>query len=366
MNKPNLTSLIFPQDTGFVSPKISLPNAPNIPVSFPSSPEKQVYQLEIKQQATDTSSVKKAKKKKQETAKKDQQKFFQNKKEEVHVVKSNLVQASITKDSAIVNVPIKADTIKSLEVVTVRLPIKKKDSLTESVFKGHLLHCSKIQPIIKPVESKDWSLAIILGILILFGIINTLYNKRLRLLFNAVTNIRYVNQIIREENALSQRASIFLSILFILSFTLFAFKLHNYYQFNLIPKSGFLGYIMLLGYIVVFYFLKIILHRVLGVIFKIEKEINEYIFNLFLFNQFIGLAFIPIIVCLLFYPMSSPGNIYSLGLCLLAVSFSYRTARGIRVVGGNSGVVKSYLFVYLCTLEILPLLVLVKVLINKM
>ena len=139
MNKPNLTSLIFPQDTGFVSPKISLPNAPNIPVSFPSSPEKQVYHLEINQQATDTSSVKKAKNKKQETAKKDQQKFFQNKKEEVQVVKSNLVQASITKDSAIVNVPIKADTIKSLEVVTVRLPIKKKDSLIIKILMNSLL-----------------------------------------------------------------------------------------------------------------------------------------------------------------------------------------------------------------------------------
>ena len=366
MSKPILYSLISPQDTGFVSPKISLPNAPNIPILLFSPPEKQLYQIDIKQQESDTAILKKAKKKKYETVKKDQQKLLKDERVGVAVVKSESPKEFFVKDSLVVNEPFKKDVVKSTKIFTESISLKTKDTLNESLFNGHLLHCSKIQPIIKTVENKDWTLVIILSTLVLFGIINTLYNKRLRLLFNAITNIRYVNQIIREENALSQRASIFLSILFILSFTLFAFKLHNYYQLNLIKKSGFLGYFILLWYMFLFYFLKIIIHRILGVIFKIEKETNEYIFNLFLFNQFIGLAFIPIIVCLVFYPMTSPGNIYFFGFCLLILSFLYRTARGIRVAGGNSGIAKSYLFMYLCTLEILPLLVITRVLINKM
>ena len=69
-------------------------------------------------------------------------------------------------------------------------------------------------------QSGDFVTVIIFLLLFVFGILSMVYRKRVQILFNAFLLRRYANQIQREENALSQRVSVLLSITFLLSASL--------------------------------------------------------------------------------------------------------------------------------------------------
>jgi len=350
--------LTTPQDTS--APKVISPSLNIMQIPFLPPPEEEVPQ----KAATDTAASKKGKKNKKDKALKNEKKT----ESPAEAKKEKILKEQVLQETPVIAkaapVEIKKPPVPA-KAHTTTLPADRT-IYSESIFKNNLLHSSRIDPIVKHVENRDWTLGILIAVFSLLAILNTLYRKRMRLLFNALTSNRFVNQLMREENPLSQRASIFLSILYVFSFSLFAFKLHSYYQLNLIQQHGFAQFVILLFCVLVFYFLKILIHRLLGVILKIEKETNEYVFNLFLSNQFVGLALIPVSVALLFYNYSSPANLFSAGLVLIIASFAYRTVRGLRMAVSNNSIAKSYLFIYLCTLEILPLVVLAKVLINKM
>jgi hypothetical protein len=106
-----------------------------------------------------------------------------------------------------------------------------------------------------------------------------------------------------------------------------------------------------------FFLLKYILNKILGYIFLVEKEVKEFLFNYFLFNQFWGLGSI-IILALLEYGRNFPfSEIMVLGLASYALVFVYQIIRSYSLAMPNKRISNLYLFLYFCTLEILPLVI---------
>jgi hypothetical protein len=91
---------------------------------------------------------------------------------------------------------------------------------------------------------------------------------------------------------------------------------------------------------------------------------KEYFFNIFIFNQMAGVVLFPIVLCILFSKLTPELFLYP-GIVICAAFFLLRLFRGfvISTLEQNVGVL--YIFLYLCGLEILPLLVLIKFLLNN-
>ena len=129
-------------------------------------------------------------------------------------------------------------------------------------------------------------------------------------------------------------------------------------------NSSFMNYSVILIALFLFYFIKISTFNFLGFLFKIEKELKEYVFTIFLYNHFVGVGLIPVVVLLAFVPGMAQHEIYISGGLFFVLAFLLRTFRSYGNVSGSSRFSIFYLFLYLCALEILPLVVITKLIID--
>lgn len=107
-----------------------------------------------------------------------------------------------------------------------------------------------------------------------------------------------------------------------------------------------------------YYLLQKVVYRLLGNIFSSRQQTDSFLENFTSVNIFIGLFFTPLILLILFIPGMSHIAIF---ICLIL----YILARGIIIYKGIRFFLPHiyklhYLILYLCTLEIIPLLLIRK------
>lgn len=116
---------------------------------------------------------------------------------------------------------------------------------------------------------------------------------------------------------------------------------------------------ILIAAVMLFSFVRHVLTKLLGIICGERDTVNLYILSGNFF-QIIGIVFlIPISVVACYV---DPSFVWA-AVTVAALVFLFRLARGLSIVLSKSGGIKLYLFYYLCIIEIVPVLILVKVLI---
>jgi len=238
---------------------------------------------------------------------------------------------------------------------------KSLPKYSKSEFHGHLLKVVSPFPQPKTETKQDFSTIIVFGLLFVFGVLSMVYRKRVLILLNAFLLKRYANQIQREENALSQRVSVFLTGTFLLSSALLFQRIGIIEGFSRIASSGFFTFFVILGFIVLYFSAKYLLQRSVAFVLKIEKEVNEYLFNALLIHQ-IGGLFLFIIALTSSYIRLFPDSWVTFStLFIFTLMFAFQVVRGlgsIRFEGINTLL---YIFLYFCMLEVLPLVLLIKI-----
>ncbi len=163
----------------------------------------------------------------------------------------------------------------------------------------------------------------------------------------------------REELVFSHRASIVLSVVFFLVGSLFLFELDNIFQFNIIDAQGFNlwgSYLILLSMI---YVIKVSSIQLVKLISGAEYGLEEYQYNVFLINNALGVILLPIVCLGAYFYQEQAKPVLLIGVIILAISLLYRLGRGIFSAFENR-IPLFYIILYLCSLEILPLLILFK------
>ena len=307
--------------------------------------------------------IKKKDKKKDKVAEK---KIDKDQNQKTQLVKTETPYSAITisqKDS------IPPDSILPIPASLIQKPLVSKKIISNKqyvpgLFKGSSLLTHQITPKVLSRQTNDWSTSVLLLVVGIACIINVSYRSRLKQLFNAFARNRFVGQIVREENVMLQRINIFLSITFLLVGALFIFQLGNFFNLPFASNSSMANYSVIVISLLVFYFIKISAFNFLGFLFKIEKEMREYVFTLLLYNHFIGVGLIPVVVLVAFLPGFANKYLFFAIGTIVAIAFLLRTLRSYGNVSGGSRFSIFYLFLYLCTLEILPLVIIAKLIIN--
>lgn len=234
---------------------------------------------------------------------------------------------------------------------------------TESIFTHHLLSTKKIELKPKLYEQQNWMLMTFLSMLLLIGILRVFYQKKFNLFINAFISKRFSNQIIREENALTQSTSVVLSIVFFVSISLFFYLVSKHFNKYLLGYNDIQNFLAILIICVCFYFIKLFFNKLGGYIFKINKETDEYIFNQFLVIQILGLMLTIWCILLNYSTNFNKEIIIYGGFATLTLGFIVRMIKNLGIVNMNT-YSPVYIFLYLCTLEILPLLIIIKMVIR--
>lgn len=237
-------------------------------------------------------------------------------------------------------------------------------SSTASLFDGHLLTKTSEKPQLHFTDFDFGVASVLLFAFVLFVWLYATNLKRLNQVIKAFYLTRLTNQSGRDELSLGNRVSIFLYVLFVVSFSLFIYQTAAYYGYK--EENDVLFFFKLAFLICLVYGLKLLFVRFFGFIFQNQKESGDYSLMIFLFCNILGLFLLPIVVCMAFVKDVSPLIFIYSGLGVFVLLLLIRVLRGVLIGINSIRVSKFYLFLYLCTLEILPFVIMVKLFMQNM
>ena len=250
-----------------------------------------------------------------------------------------------------------ATTIISTSTVTTAL----KDSITTSLFEGHLLAPASSHPEWRISNANYWIPGILLFCFSVFVYLRVQYRKKFNELLRLFFSNRAINQITRDEYSINSRVSLGLMLIFIFCTSLLLYQLNQHHKWlNLSYGYEFLCFIKIVTFVSMLFFAKIIVLRLLGEIFDKSELAIEQVFHIFLFNQVLGLFLFPLSAIVLFIPDHFKNFFIITTLVLTVLIFAYRLLRGLGGYFTGSRLPVFYLFIYLCALEIIPLVVIIK------
>ncbi len=262
-----------------------------------------------------------------------------------------------------------ADSIFRFNDIISNTPATRTDTgevqRPEGLFAGHQLKQINKHPQPTNRENSDWIFFTLLLAYAAFIWVKVFYNKIFEQISQAFFNNRITNQIVRDENILVQKASVLLTIIFNLVASLFIYQVSVIYAWN--PDyvgTGFNRFLIFAFAISFVYTIKLAILKIIGHIFQIDKAIAIYIFNVFLINNLLGIVLLPVLTFISFSHIYNEYGVY-LAVVLSGSAFLYRISRGALIGIGYSRFSILYLFLYLCALEIAPLIVLVKLLVLR-
>jgi len=206
---------------------------------------------------------------------------------------------------------------------------------------------------------EDWMLLLGVVLLAILGWVRVHYPKRLIQVAESITKERILKQTMREEFLLSHQASFVYIILYLaisgLLFYLFSKNL-GITLFEADSSLQVLAFVAIAGILLLIRSLGLKLLRILA---QGDYGLEQYHFHSFLCYMLLGVGAFPFVFLSLF--LSPEYAQYLLWVVILAglAFYIFRIFWGVREAR-LQGVPWHYLILYLCTLEILPVIVLTK------
>jgi hypothetical protein len=240
-------------------------------------------------------------------------------------------------------------------------PDSKDLTQTTSAFAHHLLKPIHHGSLPVSRQSTDWITLVLLICLFIFAWIQTYYSKRFGQIFRAVAQSHHVNQMEREGNLFSERITLGLGFVYYAISTIFIFQFFNKYLTIPAGLNNVIFAGIIFGSLFAYQMLKSALVYILGIIFFTSESSRAFQLNTLIFNHIIGALLLPVTIMALYWDSQVFLNI---GLIIISLLLLYRLYRGILTGLSNKNYNLFYLFLYLCTLEILPLLLVYKVIIK--
>ncbi len=215
--------------------------------------------------------------------------------------------------------------------------------------------------IIKPKNTKQGNFNFILfsSILILFTFLFTMFRSELSQIYRGFFNENILKLLHREQTGIVKAPYLIWYVFAFISLAAFIIQIfQHFYPVELVGIWANFGWIFL-GIVGVFSS-KHLGMIFLGQIFPIQKEMGIYSFTFILTTIILGLGLIPINLIIAFGPSSSYAFFIYLGLVLMALTYSYGYLRILFITSRKWVRYVFHFFIYLCTVEIAPIIVLFK------
>jgi hypothetical protein len=211
------------------------------------------------------------------------------------------------------------------------------------------------------LKGETWVIAVIICLILFFAILKNTFSKELSFITQSLYNNRVLGQIKKEYMMFNSWPSLFLYLLFGLTIGMFLYLSAKSYQITY-PFKGFEWFLILSAIVIGAFTLKILGLRILGFIFGVQKIFGEYITILYLSYFNAALIFLPLIVAFSLTP-NRFAEVYSyLAMFIVGLIFVIQFLRAGASILSNYRFSKTYLIIYLCALEVCPLLILFKAL----
>lgn len=256
-------------------------------------------------------------------------------------------------------------------------PKTRKDSLnagsTDSVpvpqknyphiFSGHALKPVHEGELKRDEATPVWPAVVLFVPVALLVYLYVTYHRKLNSLFKAFFSLQAARQLEREDYRLTRRTSVILSFVFLTALSFFLYQYNRIYGVVHMKWEPVIQFHVIFAGLIVLYALKLTFNSIMGFILDARSEMHEYSFNIFLSSQAAGLFLLPLAFCIQYlrYPVFP---FLVAGFSVFILFYVIRLAKGVLIGLGTRNFSAFHLFLYLCALEILPLIVLITFLVR--
>lgn len=247
------------------------------------------------------------------------------------------------------------DSLKSLVVVS------DNDFIGWMNFMDSLAKKSRtfdVEPTIAKVNRPGWVLLVLVTLFIAIGLVRFFFYNNFYNIVNGFYNDRILLQINKEDSLVTSWPYIFLYVIFTCSLGLFI-TLYRAYILH-VGQVEFLTFLEISVVIALLFLIKLIVVQLLGLLFEVGKLVREYIVFLYLFYFNSALILMPLLLFVTFMPPTYFNFVLILFVSVVVILFLFRFLKIFLTLISGLRFSIFYLILYLCTLEIAPILILVK------
>jgi len=205
---------------------------------------------------------------------------------------------------------------------------------------------------------QDWILGLILILWAIFASVRVEFPEYIGQIFSSLVNLNAATRLFRQRGYKMMYGTVRLDLIFFLIVPLSVFQIARFFNADL---PGFPPIVLFIGLLLVintYFFIKIFIHRLVGSITMLKEQTDELIFNIRLYYKVLGFVLLPVVTV---HALLAETNFITVWMMAGLILLIY-VATVIRSIylGYQKDISIFYLILYLCTLEILPLLLIFK------
>lgn len=210
---------------------------------------------------------------------------------------------------------------------------------------------------------QDFVFYMLFVLLLFLGGLIKIFPKYFQDLYRVVAKAGFRQKSIRDQLAQNSMASMLLNLVFFMSGGTFLFLLAMQQQW--VPGEQWISYMLLsIAFVALLYGVKYIGLLLARWLFGYKEAMDTYIFVVFYFNKVLGLLLLPAVVLLWLGNPAVHGPVLTLALLLIGVVFTFRYRLVLPLVRSLTGISVGHFLLYLVGFEVLPILLLSKILLN--
>lgn len=216
----------------------------------------------------------------------------------------------------------------------------------------------------KDKQSKDGLFYIILFLVFLLGFIKYLFPKYFQNLIKLFFQTSLRQKQTKEHLAQDSFASLLINLLFLLSTGLFGTLIIQYYQWASATFWILYAYVtLILGLI---YLGKYLFVSFAGWVFNNTASASSYLFLVAVVNRIMGVVLLPLTVLLAFADQEIVLVVTTISFGVITLLFIYRYLVSFGLLRSELQLNPFHFFLYLCAVEILPMALIYKVLVENL
>ena len=207
-------------------------------------------------------------------------------------------------------------------------------------------------------EGQDWTFFLILIGWTVFASLQFGFSKYIVQVFQSIFNFSAAARLFREKGYSNNFGVFRLNVIFFLSLPFSIFLIARDNGMSSPGSSGIELYLLVFAAVNGYFMLKIFLYKILGSVFSQRETTGELVFNMMIYHNVLGLLLLPVATLHAWVPGFAPFSLFIVA-GLIAIFYLMSIVRSI-YFALREGISIFYLILYLCTLEILPILLVVK------
>lgn len=220
----------------------------------------------------------------------------------------------------------------------------------------------------RPVSAKEQTaiyhrflFIVVLAMMVILTLVVTIFRIFIGKIWKAFLNDNLLSQLMREQSTGVAVGYLILYLMFFINAGIFLFLLCKNFGVE-IASSNMASLSLCIGGVAAFFTVKHTLLQIVKFVFPVEKEAATYSFTIVVFNIVLGIALVPLILLMAYAPGYITNMTIYATLALIGGAILFRSLRGLFIANRFFAWHKFHFFLYLCAVEIAPVLVIIKLL----